>query len=170
VPPVTPAPAFSATETTRAGSTDFKREFNNDAQADSSISSATFTPAATTPVAASTGNKCDIAACSASYQSFRASDCTYQPIDGNARKVCNRTQGSAQGGAQQASASPRDHNAVRADASRKPNKEAGKETGLRAFEREVRRITASEANLDPGYNRERTDGRSQVIVIERPAW
>ncbi|HEY4140971.1 MAG TPA: hypothetical protein VGM57_06130 [Pseudolabrys sp.] len=172
VPPITPAPSFSAVETTGTGSTDFKREFNNDAKADSSISSATFTPAVTPPavttpaIAASSSNKCDIAACSASYQSFRASDCSYQPMDGTARKTCDRTQGSTQ----QASVPSRERNAVRADAARKPNKEAGKEAGLRSFEREVRRITASEANHDPGYNRERTDDRSQVIMIERPAW
>jgi hypothetical protein len=33
---------------------------------------------------------CNIAACSASYRSFRASDCTYQPYDGE-RRVCTKT-------------------------------------------------------------------------------
>jgi hypothetical protein len=167
-------PAASAAETTGAGSADFKREFTTDAKADSTASSASITPAvasATPALASSSNNKCDIAACSAAYQSFRASDCTYQPIDGNARRVCNRTPG----GAQQANAHERkvDTAIIRNDAGRnRQNKEAGKEAGLRAFEREVRRITASEANLDPGYDRgyERMDGRSQVIVIERPAW
>ena len=32
---------------------------------------------------------CDVAACSAAYQSFRAADCTYQPFDGP-RRLCTR--------------------------------------------------------------------------------
>jgi hypothetical protein len=166
VPPITPVPTFSATETsgqtTGIGSTDFKREFSTDAKADSTTSSATFTPAtpavvATTPaVAAPSNNKCDIATCSASYQSFRASDCTYQPIDSNARKVCDRTQGNAQ----QAVAPLRER---KIEASlRKPNKDAE----LRSFEREVRRITDREMATAPGV--ERGMGRSEVIVYERP--
>jgi hypothetical protein len=162
-PPITPAPVFSAPETTGAGSTDFKREFSTDAKADSTTSSATFTPAtpavvATTPavVAAPSNNRCDIAACSASYQSFRASDCTYQPMDSNARKVCDRTQSNAQ----QAVAPPRER---KIEASiRKPNKNAE----LRSFEREVRRITDREMATAPGV--ERGMGRSEVIVYERP--
>jgi 1A family penicillin-binding protein len=31
---------------------------------------------------------CDVAACSSSYHSFRASDCTYQPYSGGARRAC----------------------------------------------------------------------------------
>jgi hypothetical protein len=172
-PAITPAPAgvassstnaavLSPAETTGVGSTDFKREFSTDAKVDSTTSSATFTPAtpavaATTPaVAASSNNKCDIAACSAAYQSFRASDCTYQPMDGNPRKVCDRTQGSAQ----QAAAPLRER---KIEASiRKPNKDAE----LRSFEREVRRITDREMAIAPGI--ERGMGRSEVIVYERP--
>jgi hypothetical protein len=176
VPPITPAPTFGTTETTGAGSTDFKREFNNDLQADGSISSATFTSATATPVAASTSNKCDIAACSTAYQSFRASDCSYQPLDGNARKVCNRTQGGAQQANSRPASAPAHERkvdaAIRNDAGRnRQSKEAGKEAGLRAFEREVRRITASEAALDTGNDRGygRAD-RSQVIVIDRRDW
>lgn len=152
--------ALRPVETTGVGSTDFKREFTNDAKpVETNGSSATFAPALATTAA---GGKCDIAACSATYQSFRASDCSYQPFDGGARKTCDR----AEGGAQQAAAPQREHkveNTARNESSRKPNKEAG----LRAFEREVRRITASEANLDPGYER---GGRSQVIVIDRRDW
>jgi hypothetical protein len=169
-PPITPAPVFSAAETagqtTGSGSTDFKREFSTDAKADSTksdrtMSSATFTPAVTAPTPTSTlavasNNKCDIAACSAAYQSFRASDCTYQPMDGNARKVCDRTQG----GAQQAAVPLRER---KIEASiRKPSKDAE----LRAVEREVRRITDREMATAPGV--ERGMGRSEVIVYERP--
>jgi penicillin-binding protein 1A len=34
--------------------------------------------------------RCDVAACAASYSSFRAADCTYQPLDGGARRVCEK--------------------------------------------------------------------------------
>jgi hypothetical protein len=170
-PAITPAPTglassstnaavLSPVETTGVGSTDFKREFSTDAKADGATSSATFTPvtpeAAASPVAASSNNKCDIAACSAAYQSFRTSDCTYQPMDGNARKVCDRTQGSAQ-----QVAAPLRERKIEASI-RKPNKDAE----LRSFEREVRRITDRETATVPGI--ERGMGRSEVIVYERP--
>lgn len=35
-------------------------------------------------------NRCDVQACSNAYQSFRASDCTYQPFEG-ARRVCEKS-------------------------------------------------------------------------------
>jgi hypothetical protein len=50
-------------------------------------------PAAAAPAAvprrreAANENRCDIAACSSKYRSFRASDCTYQPYRGT-REVC----------------------------------------------------------------------------------
>ncbi len=44
--------------------------------------------------------RCDVAACSAAYNSFRAADCTYQPYDGK-RRLCTRT-----GGATLAAADP----------------------------------------------------------------
>jgi penicillin-binding protein 1A len=34
---------------------------------------------------------CDREACMAAYQSFRSSDCTYQPEDGGPRQICDRT-------------------------------------------------------------------------------
>jgi ribonuclease E len=196
----------SPSETTAAGSTDFKREFTTDTKttdtkaADeksaSAASTATFTPAATssTPaaaVAASSNNKCDIASCSAAYQSFRASDCTYQPIDGTARKVCDRAPDTAQRAAahetvQRASVSGASVPGASAPA-RDPRieaatRKAGKDAELRAVEREVRRIAPSEAALDPGERRldrsldrhlldrgfDRGSGGSEVIVIERP--
>jgi hypothetical protein len=39
--------------------------------------------------AAASNNRCDVQACSSAYQSFRASDCTYQPFEG-ARRVCEK--------------------------------------------------------------------------------
>jgi hypothetical protein len=211
-PALSPAPfgvanannTASPSESTAPASTDFKREFTNETKAvetkvepktDGTASAATFTPAvastpavanAATPGAAtSTNNKCDIASCSAAYQSFRAADCTYQPIDGTARKVCDRAPETAQRAAipeaaQRASVlgasapvrGPRIEAAIR---------KGSKDAELRAVEREVRRMTASEAALDPGPRRmdrslDRSldrnlldrGGGSEVIMIERP--
>jgi hypothetical protein len=42
-----------------------------------------------TDAAAVSSNRCDVQACASSYKSFRASDCTYQPLDGP-RRVCGK--------------------------------------------------------------------------------
>ena len=39
--------------------------------------------------AAASNNRCDVQACASAYKSFRASDCTYQPLDGP-RRVCGK--------------------------------------------------------------------------------
>jgi hypothetical protein len=41
----------------------------------------------------SSGNRCDILACAGAYRSFRANDCTYQPFDGGARQLCEKSAG-----------------------------------------------------------------------------
>lgn len=46
-------------------------------------------PAAPAAVAAPAQPKCDIAACSAAYRSFRASDCSWQPFEGP-RRFCDK--------------------------------------------------------------------------------
>jgi hypothetical protein len=46
-------------------------------------------------VAQHTQNSCDVQACSGSYRSFRASDCTYQPLEGGSRRVCMTAPGSS---------------------------------------------------------------------------
>jgi len=48
-------------------------------------------PAAPVAAAAAAQPKCDIAACSAAYHSFRAIDCTWQPFDGP-RRFCDKGQ------------------------------------------------------------------------------
>jgi BA14K-like protein len=48
-------------------------------------------PSAQPTPAASAQPKCDVAACSAAYHSFRASDCTWQPFDGP-RRFCDKGQ------------------------------------------------------------------------------
>jgi hypothetical protein len=158
--PVAPvaAPAVSATvsapvllapapTTTGVASTDFKREFTTDAKPATTVSAATVTSAF------AANNKCDVAACSAAYQSFRASDCTFQPMEGP-RKVCDRAPDTTQ----RAAAPARD---MRVETvARRP----GKDADLRAVERTVRRITAEEAGIDADM------GRSEVIMIDRRDW
>lgn len=39
--------------------------------------------------AAASNNRCDVQVCASAYKSFRASDCTYQPLDGP-RRVCGK--------------------------------------------------------------------------------
>ncbi len=57
------------------------------ARADDIRESAAASAAATQAMASN--NHCDVQACSSAYQSFRASDCTYQPFEG-ARRVCEK--------------------------------------------------------------------------------
>jgi hypothetical protein len=142
---VTPAPL--APTTTGVTSTDFKREFTTDSKPATTVNAATVTPAF------AANNKCDVAACSAAYQSFRASDCTFQPMEGP-RKVCDRAPDTTQ----RAAAPARD---IRVEtAARRP----GRDVELRAVERTVRRITAEEAGIDADM------GRSEVIMIDRRDW
>jgi 1A family penicillin-binding protein len=35
-------------------------------------------------------DRCNVSACAATYSSFRSSDCTYQPYDGSARRMCQK--------------------------------------------------------------------------------
>jgi hypothetical protein len=95
-------------------------------------------------------NSCDVQGCASAYQSFRASDCTYQPMQGP-RKVCEKPPG------QRSASVPREQTI------RRPSRDAE----LRDVERTVRRITASDQMGFDGRSEARM-GRNEVIVIERP--
>lgn len=72
------------------------------AQAPTALGPAPAAAPHATPVhAAAAPNSCNVQACAATYRSFRASDCSYQPFDGP-RKFCDATAG----GPVQASTSP----------------------------------------------------------------
>jgi len=58
------------------------------AETDALASPQPSTPVAVKP-AAVVSNKCDVTACAAAYQTFRASDCTYQASEGT-RQLCTR--------------------------------------------------------------------------------
>jgi hypothetical protein len=71
-----PEPQKPATETTGvAARTEDSRE---------SATATAVSAQATTP-----SNRCDVQACSGAYQSFRASDCSYQPF-GGPRRICEK--------------------------------------------------------------------------------
>ncbi len=52
----------------------------------------TATASAVSVQATPSNNRCDVQACSSAYQSFRASDCTYQPFEGP-RRICEKAPG-----------------------------------------------------------------------------
>ena len=135
-------------------------------------------PAANPPEPKSTAlqsnNRCDIDACAGMYQSFRASDCSYQPLEG-ARRACVKP-----GAAQRATREPREQivepRERNAEQARKDSKRS-KEAELRAVERKVRELT-SRRDVSRALARQLPDdddiampGR-RVIVIQRqaPRW
>ena len=88
-----PEPQKPAAETTGVAA---RAEDSRRPQRRRSLTAATFRKVPTTgrfsatPAQATTSNnRCDVQACSSAYQSFRASDCTYQPFEGP-RRVCEK--------------------------------------------------------------------------------
>jgi hypothetical protein len=96
-------------------------------------------------------NSCDVQGCASAYQSFRASDCTYQPMEGP-RKFCEKPPMASQ----RVVSTPRDPRIEQTV--RRPRRDAE----LRDVERAVRSIAVGD---DAGYDSRM--GRSEVIVIER---
>ena len=118
-------------------------------------------PAATPPVPAANlaaSNRCNVQACASAYQSFRASDCTYQPFEGG-RRVCEKPPGTGQKVASQ----PREPQSEAA--ARRPNKDAELREGMRR----VKRIVVPADEADDEDDSDSGLGESRVIVIERPA-
>jgi hypothetical protein len=83
----TPAAEPASSGSTAANKTGNTTDEATQAQASATDSSADQADKAGTTAAAA---HCNVSACSASYRSFRASDCTYQPYEG-ARRLCTRT-------------------------------------------------------------------------------
>lgn len=75
--------AEAAPQTSRAA-TDPRSEAKHTRVAES----ADEVPKSATPARA--GAQCKVDLCAATYASFRAADCTYQPYDGGARRICER--------------------------------------------------------------------------------
>lgn len=109
-----------------------------------------------TPVSA-TANSCNVQACAAAYRSFRESDCTYQPFEGE-RRLCERT-------AQDTIASSRPPETARPAEPRNEwtaRSNSRRDAELRAVERRVRELTQDEFD-------DRMSRRSRrVIVVETP--
>ncbi len=140
---VQPAPAVAPSQTPAAVET----------PADA-VASAQFTA---TPAAA-TANSCNIQACAAAYRSFRESDCTYQPFEGE-RRLCERTEQDTIAVSRPPepvvrSAGPRNEWTARSNS---------RDAELRAVERRVRELTQEEFD-DRMYSRR----NRRVIVVETP--
>ena len=101
-------------------------------------------------------NSCDVQGCASAYQSFRASDCSYQPMEGP-RKFCEKPP----------AANQRTVSTPREPRIEQPARRPSRDAELRDVERTVRSITTGD---DAGYDSriEPRMGRSEVIVIERP--
>lgn len=86
------------------------------------------------PNAEQASNRCNVQACAGAYQSFRASDCTYQPYDGP-RRLCTKSTAPASRVASQPAPS-QDRRQARRDADRN--------AGLRDAARRVRSMRNSD--------------------------
>lgn len=107
------------------------------------------------------GGSCAIDACASAYRSFRASDCTYQPLSG-ARKFCDMTQGGAgQATAPQAVDPAGDSRRARAPRTQ-PQYSDGRGGEPDDVVNTVRRLPGPAAQDDDDDD----DGR--IVVIQRP--
>jgi len=119
-------------------------------------------PAAVQPVAEQSGGRCNIAACSAAYSSFRASDCTYQPYSGP-RQVCEKG-----GAGRTASTRNRSSGEQRAQRSERGQYDSARSRAvdLDDVAERVRRITRNDDDAGDDIDAP-SASRSRVIVIER---
>lgn len=106
--------------------------------------------AATQP--AQQANSCNVQACSASYRSFRASDCTYQPVEGD-RRACSI----GRGGASTA-------RAAKPDKSEQTSRRSGTSDDLRDVERVVKR---QPLDLAPRATTRSSSSRGEMTEVER---
>lgn len=113
---------------------------------------------ATQPAVQQSGNRCDVAACAASYNSFRAADCTYQPFDGP-RRICEKASSTQRSAERPAipRMEPRLDRAARG---------ARKDAELRAVSERVKVLTSTRDDFDEDIDDAPVRSR-RVIVIER---
>jgi hypothetical protein len=102
-------------------------------------------------------NSCDVKACSSAYQSFRASDCTYQPFEGP-RRACENPPAGGRAVASQPRAEPRHQATYRS---------RDDESDRDGVVRRLRPVDADDTD-DADEADDRGTERSRVIVIERP--
>jgi len=122
-------------------------------------------PAAAQPVAQKAPASCNVQACAGAYQSFRASDCTYQPFSGE-RRVCTKPIG----GAQHAASQPRQEQGQEQEQHQARRTENG-DAGLRDT---VRRVKAMRPQQNDAYDDDDYDdapvvaGRGRRIFMLPP--
>ena len=106
-------------------------------------------PTTTTQSALNAPKTCDVQACSASYQSFRAADCTYQPMQGERRVCTKRGNG----------------NVARAPVRIRPDRDAE----LREDERAVRQLPRGDDRAElPARNMRPADDDDDDYAAPRP--
>jgi len=135
------------------------------AAATTALANASTANAAPVTTAQAPAASCNVQLCAATYRSFRESDCTYQPFQGE-RRVCERTAGDMQDtiAASPRPPEPRNEWTARSD-NRRDAGMSRRDAELRAVERRVRQLTDDELLDDePVYAR---PGR-RVIVVETP--
>ncbi len=105
---------------------------------------------------------CNFDACTAAYRSFRASDCSYQPFDGE-RKICDAGQG-----AQAAATVPSTQTSI-PPARQEPSAQVQNNQKTRD-QRDLEAATRTVRSLPPQESREsaRDDGRD--VVVEEPLY
>lgn len=114
--------------------------------------------AATQPSKQAAANSCNVQACGAAYQSFRASDCTYQPYGGE-RRLCSMT-----GGAVTARAAKPDR-PEKSEKSEQASRRSGAPDDLGDVERVVKR---QPLDLQRGSSRSATtSSRGEMTEVER---
>jgi len=113
--------------------------------------------AATRPSQRAASNSCNVQACSAAYQSFRGSDCTYQPYGGE-RRLCSMS-----GGAVTARAVKPDR-PERSEKSERASRRSGAPDDLREVERVVKR---QPSDVHSGSSRAATPSRGEMTEVER---
>ena len=116
-------------------------------------------PRATNVVAKS---QCDVAACTAAFSSFRAADCTYQPIEG-ARQLCVKPPAAAQRSASREPITETVHN--------KQSKPSGIERDKQAeIERAVQFLRGRKAADEADRSNEASDEPRGLFATDRRGW
>jgi len=137
---VEPAPAVQSVQT----------EAKQPVQSEAKVEPVTTTQ----PAKRAPSNSCNVQACSAAYQSFRASDCTYQP-HGSERRLCSIT-----GGAVTA-------RAAKPDRPEKRSEQTARRSSAPDDEAERVVVKRQPLDLHPGSSRSATSSRGEMREVER---
>jgi len=104
--------------------------------------------------ATTSSNRCDVRACSSAYQSFRASDCTYQPFEGP-RRACEKV--------------PTQQRTTREEGDRPERRQWNRDVTSRDGDRAVRRRVYDDPDES---NADDDDGPDRISIfgVRGPRW